>query len=469
MKKIFTFMAAALFAAGASAQIANPVSAKLTWALTDGTTASVATPSGAGEGTLTVGAGLEIIEAAKPFNGINFMAFQATNEDKGDNKYDKAVELEKYIDFTFAPSDQFSMTNVSFDIVKVGTGDPQIFVDIIDGEGVVTHVKDGAAIDIRRNDDTTNPEVDITQTYEVTTPASDKAVTLRIYVGKLANNKQVGLANVVIEGTINGDNLGGDEGGNEGGEVVEGVRRWDFTNWSEATIANLIADAAASTGTGWSDVEKKADADADGEPTATSKDNCFWAADASIANADLELQANGVVIEELKGLKFTGDLTSRNLAIAVNYPTAYVQTDEVYEGPAYLWLGGSNKNFFTIPAVEGGSVIKMGVESHAPNHSSTPARGVELKVNGEVIEGPAVPTTYEDQKWTIPAGETVDVVVNNTNGCHIYYIEVVSPTGVQKITVNTVNNGAIYNLAGQKVNENYKGIVIQNGKKFMQK
>lgn len=32
-----------------------------------------------------------------------------------------------------------------------------------------------------------------------------------------------------------------------------------------------------------------------------------------------------------------------------------------------------------------------------------------------------------------------------------------------------MNNGAIYNLAGQKVDKNYKGIVIMNGKKFIQK
>ena len=32
-----------------------------------------------------------------------------------------------------------------------------------------------------------------------------------------------------------------------------------------------------------------------------------------------------------------------------------------------------------------------------------------------------------------------------------------------------INNGAIYNLAGQKVGKDYKGIVIQNGRKFIQK
>ncbi len=31
------------------------------------------------------------------------------------------------------------------------------------------------------------------------------------------------------------------------------------------------------------------------------------------------------------------------------------------------------------------------------------------------------------------------------------------------------NNGAIFNLAGQKVDENYKGLVIKSGKKLIQK
>ena len=42
-------------------------------------------------------------------------------------------------------------------------------------------------------------------------------------------------------------------------------------------------------------------------------------------------------------------------------------------------------------------------------------------------------------------------------------------TGIQAATIEKAGNGAIYNLAGQKVNANYKGVVIQNGKKFIQK
>ena len=43
-------------------------------------------------------------------------------------------------------------------------------------------------------------------------------------------------------------------------------------------------------------------------------------------------------------------------------------------------------------------------------------------------------------------------------------------TAIQGAKVVTVaGNSAIYNLAGQKVNASYKGIVIKDGKKYIQK
>ena len=44
-----------------------------------------------------------------------------------------------------------------------------------------------------------------------------------------------------------------------------------------------------------------------------------------------------------------------------------------------------------------------------------------------------------------------------------------STTGIEAVKANKAFDGAIYNLAGQKVNANYKGVVIQNGKKCIQK
>jgi hypothetical protein len=252
--------------------------------------------------------------------------------------------------------------------------------------------------------------------------------------------------------------------------AVEGAKVWDFTKWSDATIANLKADAAASKTAGWSDVEKKDVAEADGDPTETSKDNCFW----SVAepNADGTLSANGVVIEELKGLVWNKTYsTARSLAIAVNYPNALSE----YAGGAYLWLGGGKKKVpcFTIPGVKAGSTITMEVESH----KTSEGRGVELYTGVDAdnlvdaatkIGDTFAPKEKEAHSWTID--KDCDVIVYNTNGCHIYKIELTAgAAGIQAVKAAKVGNGFIYNLAGQRVDANYKGVVIKDGQKIIQR
>ena len=48
-------------------------------------------------------------------------------------------------------------------------------------------------------------------------------------------------------------------------------------------------------------------------------------------------------------------------------------------------------------------------------------------------------------------------------------IYAVGATAIKEVKNNTQADGAIYNLAGQKVSASYKGIVIKNGKKYLQK
>ena len=44
------------------------------------------------------------------------------------------------------------------------------------------------------------------------------------------------------------------------------------------------------------------------------------------------------------------------------------------------------------------------------------------------------------------------------------------PAGIKEVNNGTVNeNAPIYNLAGQRVGKDYKGVVVQNGKKFIKK
>ena len=248
---------------------------------------------------------------------------------------------------------------------------------------------------------------------------------------------------------------------------------WDFTTWSAETVAALKADAAASKLAGWSDVEKQTDAEADADPTETSKDNCFWCV--AEPNEDGSLSANGQVIAELKGLIWNSNYTvKRSLAIAVNYPSTSLGD---YAGGAYLWLGGGKKKVpcFTIPSVKAGSTVTMEVESHKPAEG----RGVELYtgVDGDGLVDAATkigdtfnPTTKETHTWTVE--NDCDVIVYNTNGCHIYSVKVAlgDETGISSVAeTKKVQNGTIYNMAGQVVDKGYKGLVIVNGKKYVNK
>ena len=47
---------------------------------------------------------------------------------------------------------------------------------------------------------------------------------------------------------------------------------------------------------------------------------------------------------------------------------------------------------------------------------------------------------------------------------------IIDPTGIETpVTFSTAADGYMYNLQGQRVDSSYRGIVIQNGKKFLKK
>ena len=215
------------------------------------------------------------------------------------------------------------------------------------------------------------------------------------------------------------------------GASAQNHRKWDFTKWSEQTVANLAEEATKGVTEGtWSDTEK-----ANGDNPQIGK--CYWSYGDNI-DENGYLMANGSVIAETEGLVFnTGYTGRRSLAVAVDYPSTSLGD---YAGPQYLWLGGGNAKSasarllcFTIPKVKIGQKITVVAESHKPSD----ARGISLFVNtvtddanqiGESFK-PTTQDTYTWQDWTLPEGVTadgdvVDILVYNTNGCHIYSIEV---------------------------------------------
>lgn len=204
MKKIFTLIAVAAMAISVNAQ----TSASVTWSLAENTE-GVANPTTAAAATaVAVGEGLAILDDRYAFSDITFLQLQATSDDKGNNKYASCAELKKYADFKFTASQDFTVTSVSLDIVKKGTGDPNVYLAILDNAGTETLIaggdatKEASATVIRRNNDSDETPIHQTFTVDNVAVATGNAFTFRLYVGKLANNKQVGVANVVIGGTV---------------------------------------------------------------------------------------------------------------------------------------------------------------------------------------------------------------------------------------------------------------------------
>ena len=196
MKKILSLMA--LLLVMCTTTWADDV--KVTWAMGESTEGAAEPATVATDIKYSLGTGFSDA-GTQAYSDITFSKFNCTySASKGSNgKHDENVSWGKYIDFSFTPAGgKFAPTKVTFDVIKIGTGDPNIDVDVIDGEGTVIAVASNKAI--RRNDGS-NAEVSITHSYEVKNAASsDGAVTLRIICGKMASGKALGIANVIVEG-----------------------------------------------------------------------------------------------------------------------------------------------------------------------------------------------------------------------------------------------------------------------------
>lgn len=82
-----------------------------------------------------------------------------------------------------------------------------------------------------------------------------------------------------------------------------------------------------------------------------------------------------------------------------------------------------------------------------------------------------IPTEIDETKKYDVTG-IFGTIYKNAPEIYPTKIEESTGTGIKSVNVNdnaNVNTDAIYNLSGQRVNDTYRGIVIKNGKKFVQK
>lgn len=139
--------------------------------------------------------------------------------------------------------------------------------------------------------------------------------------------------------------------------------------------------------------------------------------------------------------------------------------------PATIHLYSKNTITFTVP--DGCSIesITFQVNTDIAGTGNTPAN----TPNWVLKEGN---TTYNAENPTYTASSTRAAVINTVtftcnSGTQLTGVSGTvlanSATGVERVAFELpIDNGIIYNLFGQRVDENYKGIVIKNGKKIIQ-
>lgn len=154
-----------------------------------------------------------------------------------------------------------------------------------------------------------------------------------------------------------------------------------------------------------------------------------------------------------------------------------------------VYTGRATSEGVTITPVEGATIIpaNTGVMlkgTGTVTFSVTTEEGSSIADN-EFVATSQTPTVTEAGYYGLSASglEFLSIASNTTFTAHKAYIKGVASSSAKSLkiivqdTVTGINgvegmngkaNDAIYNLAGQRVGNNYKGVVIKNGKKYIQ-
>ena len=177
----------------------------ITWSMADGSSSTaIANPAEAIQTTSwSVASDLAINSSATGTYGTStYTLFTRNGTEKLDNNRSKLNN--SYVEFLFKPAAGITITPtaLSFDIIKLGTGDPAIWVECVQG-ATTTSIAENVTIN-RDNAESPSVHHDYDLTALTDIAATTDATAIRIYIGKLANTKQVAIANVVVSGTVSG-------------------------------------------------------------------------------------------------------------------------------------------------------------------------------------------------------------------------------------------------------------------------
>lgn len=192
-----------------------------------------------------------------------------------------------------------------------------------------------------------------------------------------------------------------------------------------------------------------------------------------------DVASGGALDGKTFGTGFVLSLVDENGKLSIESNKAYFGTADAYQQFEYrLKSGGksSSKNAMTLTIPSDGTLsvyVRTGSNSATDrNLVLTQDDGTEL-YNAVVKEDDAVKVTIGEKETNVYPVISVAVKAGSvsvgypTNSLNFYGFTFASTAGLQSVTNDAANeNAPVYNLAGQRVNKNAKGVKIQNGKKF---
>lgn len=177
---------------------------------------------------------------------------------------------------------------------------------------------------------------------------------------------------------------------------------------------------------------------------------------------------------ESEGVKITFDKSTGSSAPNITfYGTNLVK--------AYIKLFGGNKenvagNTMTFSSETKKIVSIKFIGTNSTGWGEISASSGKITEQGTAANPKVSPLWDCDDKKTGVSDVTFTIsrLDNDPKATQVRYVRAVvevlnDASSINNITVDNAKNGVRYNLAGQRVNESYKGVVIENGKKMIVK
>lgn len=163
-----------------------------------------------------------------------------------------------------------------------------------------------------------------------------------------------------------------------------------------------------------------------------------------------------------------------------NYCKPYVS----YKGAMYGWLHTTDSKDIVLPTEGGSAQIHVEPYSYARDAEGNPTTALwladesdqpewlQIAISNEVFTQEEISFDLGFQADALPAGitgRTANLIFEQWGARLAVTVSQGDATGVSVTVKKLDSKSAAYNLAGQRVNKNYKGLVIKDGRKFMNK